>query len=109
MSKGIYLENLVIRTPRIQIEPENASHDVFLIGQNGPTVLIDIKDMHGCNIQNLRIGNRGFNKHKFREDFINMIDIMGMDRKKTKTVDNTLPRKSKKKSLMTAIKNLQAE
>jgi hypothetical protein len=48
---------------------------VFVIGQNGPTIFVDLKNMQGCNIYGLRIANRGFSKVKFREDFQNMIDV----------------------------------
>lgn len=46
--------------------------------------MIDIKGNQGCNIQGLKIANRGFSKNKFKEDFINMIDIMGIDKRNNK-------------------------
>jgi hypothetical protein len=86
------LENLIIKTPKIQIEPENPSHEVFVIGQNGPTILIDLKGMQVCNIYGLRIANRGFSKVKFREDFENMIEI------KKELINQLSPESSKKQT-----------
>jgi hypothetical protein len=62
--------------------------------------MIDIKGNQGCNIQGLKIANRGFSKNKFKEDFINMIDIMGIDKrnnqkKKKKRVTISNKRRSK--------------
>lgn len=63
VDEGLYRENLVITKPNIFLEPKKTS-EVYLVGKNGPTILVDIPVEGGntVNIQGFKITNKGIRK-----------------------------------------------
>lgn len=63
IDEGLYKENLVIRKPNIFLEPKKSS-EVYLVGENGPTILIDFPQEGGntVNIQGFKISNKGIRR-----------------------------------------------
>ena len=65
---------------------------MFIIGQNGPTILVDIKkNKEGadeCTIQGIKIANRGYNSKKNNEDKKYMGIVTETKKKNTKVSKN---------------------
>jgi F-box protein 11 len=60
--EGIYKENLVITQPGLKIECQELDPEVYLIGNRGPAVLIDILgsgNSDRCLIQNIKFIHKG--------------------------------------------------
>lgn len=59
ISSGLYKENLVITKSSLKIESKDFNPDVYIMGNKGPAVMIDIEDGGSCLIQNLRFVHKG--------------------------------------------------
>ena len=65
---GIYRENLIIKTPNIFLEKKRKESEVFILGLNGPTIIIDLQSKGTINIQGINITNNGYKKIKFNNN-----------------------------------------
>ena len=59
ISSGLYKENLVITKSSLKIESKDFNPDVYIMGNKGPAVYIDIEDGGSCLIQNIRFVHKG--------------------------------------------------
>lgn len=59
ITSGLYKENIVIREPSLKIESKDFNPDVYIMGNKGPAVLIDIPNGGTCLIQNIRFVHKG--------------------------------------------------
>lgn len=60
IDEGLYKENIVITKPNIFLAPSNEP-DIFLVGEEGPTILVDIDPslIGTVHIQGFKISNKG--------------------------------------------------
>jgi hypothetical protein len=59
ITSGLYKENIVITQHSLKIESKDACPDVYIMGNKGPAVLIDIPEGGSCLIQNIRFVHKG--------------------------------------------------
>ena len=70
IESGIYRENLIIKTENIFLEKKRKESEVYILGLNGPTIIIDLENKGTVNIQGLNITNNGYKKIKFNENHL---------------------------------------
>jgi len=65
---GVYTCNVKITKPGIKIEPRDKDKPVYLLGNDGPVIKVDLKDKQYVVIKRLLLAHSGINiAAKFKE------------------------------------------
>lgn len=68
INEGYYHTNVKIKTPGLRIEPRHKDKAVYLLGEEGPSITIDLNPGETCVIRNLILAHFGSNiANKFSE------------------------------------------
>lgn len=68
VTAGHYKENLHITTPNLKIEGKDFTPEVFIMGNKGPAVYIDLDVGQTCTIQNIKFVHKGGGEYKRGKD-----------------------------------------
>jgi F-box protein 11 len=61
LCEGVYTCNVVINKPGIKIEPRDKDKPVYLLGNEGPVIKVDLKDKQYVVIKRLLLAHSGIN------------------------------------------------
>lgn len=59
VSPGLYKENIVVMKPGMKIEAKDINSDVYIMGNRGPAVYINIEQGQSCLFQNIKFVHKG--------------------------------------------------
>jgi hypothetical protein len=66
----IYTEELVITKPNITLEPKSEAHEVILIQNENPCIVIDVGEGNVCTINNIKMMLKGPNRDQDPQNFL---------------------------------------
>ena len=58
----IYTEELIITKPNLTLEPKSEAHEVILIQNENPCIVIDVGEGNFCTINNIKMILKGPNR-----------------------------------------------
>ena len=61
LCEGVYTCNIKITKPGIKIEPRDKDKPVYLLGNDGPVIKVDLKDKQYVVIKRILIAHSGIN------------------------------------------------
>ena len=68
LCEGVYTCNIKITKPGLKIEPREKDKPVYLLGNDGPVIKVDLKDKQYVVIKKLILAHSGINiGSRFRE------------------------------------------
>jgi hypothetical protein len=68
LCEGVYTCNVKITKPGIKIEPRDKDKPVYLLGNDGPVIKVDLKDKQYVVVKRLLLAHSGINiAAKFKE------------------------------------------
>jgi hypothetical protein len=68
LCEGVYTCNVKITKPGIKIEPRDKDKPVYLLGNDGPVIKVDLKDKQFVVIKRILLAHSGINiAAKFKE------------------------------------------
>lgn len=79
ITTGLYKENLVIKTNFLKIESKDFNPEVYIMGNKGPALTIDIPEGGNCLIQNLKFVHKGGAPRLKTKNNQGNFDLIGLD------------------------------
>lgn len=82
ISKGLYVENLIINKPGLTLESMNNEGDVIIVASMRPTLTVDLQKGDTLTLSGLKLTHCGNNE----ESYANIYSVLKRLKRKTKLI-----------------------